>query len=130
MKKEFSHYYSIPRQILLEIADVFEPLFPNPFAYEFWRQLLLCQEFGMDPYDEHFFIITAIKNSNVAPIRQVFHAAPEVIVIQIFVRGRFERIDLAALWVYPRHHMLDGAIFASRVHCLKDQQHSPLVLGI
>src|SRR2546430_7223984 len=30
----------------LEIADVFETLFPNLFAYEFWRQFLLRQEFG------------------------------------------------------------------------------------
>jgi len=26
--------------------------------------------------------------------------------------------------------MLDGAVFAGRVHCLKDQEHSPLVLGV
>ena len=83
MKKEFSHRYAIPRQILLEIPDVFEPLFPNLFAYKFWRHLLLCQEFGMNPDDEHFFIVTAVKDSDVAAIRQVFHAPPEVIVIQV-----------------------------------------------
>src|SRR5437868_14022623 len=85
------------RQVLLEIADVFETLFPNLFAYEFWRQFLFCQEFGMHPDDEHFFIITAVKNSDLTPVRQAFHAAPEVIVIQIIGRGRFERIHLAAL---------------------------------
>jgi len=39
--------------------------------------------FGMHPDDEHFFVITAIKNSNVSPVRQAFHAAPEIIVIEI-----------------------------------------------
>ncbi|KAF5407622.1 MAG: hypothetical protein Udaeo2_22360 [Candidatus Udaeobacter sp.] len=28
-EEKFSHHDAIPRQILLEIADVFEPLFPN-----------------------------------------------------------------------------------------------------
>jgi len=30
--------------------------------------------------------------------------------------------DLAALWVGPRHHMLDGTILSCRIHRLKDQQ--------
>ena len=130
MEKKFSHYDAIPRQILLEIADVFETLFPNIFTYEVWRQLLFRQKFGMDPDDKHLFIITAIENSDLTPVRQTFHAAPEIIMVQILARRRFERIYLAALWIYARQDMLDRAILASRVHCLKDQEHRPLVLGV
>ena len=84
MEEEFSYHDSVPRQILLEIADVFETLFPNVFAYESRRQLLFCQEFGMHPYHQHLLIVTAIKDANLTAIRQVFHAPPKIIVIQIF----------------------------------------------
>jgi len=40
----------------------------------------------MNPDDEHFFIVTAIKDSNLASIREVFHAAPEIIVIKVLGR--------------------------------------------
>gem|GEM_PF-3291449 len=49
MEKEFSHHDAVPRDVSLEIADVFETLFPNLFAYKLWRQLLFCQKFGMPP---------------------------------------------------------------------------------
>src|SRR4029453_10556123 len=119
MEKEFAHHYAVSRQILLEVTNVFEALFPNLFAYELWRQLLLCQKVRMNSDDEHLFIVTTIKNSNVTPIRQAFHAVPEIIMIEILARGRFERIPLTALRIYARHHVLDGAVLSSRVHRLK-----------
>jgi hypothetical protein len=84
----------------------------------------------MHPDDEHLFIITAVKNSDLTPVRQAFHAAPEIIMIQIIRRRRFERIHLAALRINARQDVLNSAILASRVHCLKDQKHRPLVLCV
>ena len=46
--------------------------------------------------------------------------------IQIIGRGRFERIHLAALRIYARQDVLDGAILASRVHCLKAHGNIPM----
>src|SRR2546430_16144228 len=100
MQKKFSDDYAVSRQILLEIADVFETILPNFFANKLWRQFLFCQKFGMDSDDEHFFVVTAIEDSNVTPVWQTFHASPEIIVIQIFGRGRFEGIHLATLRIY------------------------------
>src|SRR4029450_11331070 len=130
MEKEFPHDNTVPRQVSLEIAYVFETLFPNLFADQSWRQFLLRQKFGMHPDDEHLFIITTIKDSDLTTIRQALHASPEIIVVQVLARGRFEGIHLATLWISPLHDVLDGAVFAGRVHRLKDQQHRPLVLRV
>ena len=130
MEKKFAHHHAISRQILLEVADVFETILPNVFAGQFWRQFLLCQKFGMHPDNEQFFVITAIKDSDVPPVWQTFHASPEIIVIQIFAGGRFERIHFTALRVYPRHDMLDRAVLACCVHRLENQKDRPLVLSV
>ena len=50
--------------------------------------------------------------------------------VEVFTGGRLERKNLAALGVNAGHHMLDRAVLPRCVHCLKDQQHSPIVLGI
>jgi hypothetical protein len=43
-------------------------------------------------------------------------------VLQFGGAGMFEAEYLAALRIDPRHHVLDGAVFAGRVHRLKDQE--------
>jgi hypothetical protein len=54
----------------------------------------------MHPDNKQLLIITAIENANVTSIGKTFHATPQVIVIEIFGRGRFERIHLASLRIY------------------------------
>src|SRR6266436_6475549 len=100
MEKEFSDDYDVPLQVFLDVANVFKTLFPNLFADKSWRQFLLRQKFGMHPNDEHLFIITAIKDSDVSPVRQTFHASPEIIMVEILARGRFEGIYLATLRIH------------------------------
>src|SRR5579872_6667319 len=50
--------------------------------------------------------------------------------VQLFFRGHFKRVDLATLGIDPGHNVLDGAIFAGRVHRLKDKQQRPFILGV
>ena len=38
-------------------------------------------------------------------------------------------MDLAALRIEARHHVLDDAVLAGRVHALEDDQQGPAVLG-
>src|SRR5215469_9367664 len=130
MEEKFADQHAISCQVLLKISNVFETLFPNVFAHEARRQFLFCQKFGMHANDEYLLVVTAVKNSDVAAVRKVFHAAPEIIVVQILGRRRLEGIDLTTLWIYAGHDMLDGAVFARGVHCLKNQEQRPLVLSI
>ena len=48
--------------------------------------------------------------------------APEKIVLQFRRARMLEAEHLAALRIDPGHHVLDGAVFACRIHRLKDQQ--------
>ena len=50
-------------------------------------------------------------------------------VIEAERRERERGIDLAPLRIYSRHDVLDGSIFAGRIHRLEDQKHSPSVPG-
>ena len=50
--------------------------------------------------------------------------------LQFQFRRGLKGVHLAALRIDSRHHVLDGAIFSSRIHGLKDQKNRPAVLGI
>jgi hypothetical protein len=60
----------------------------------------------------------------------ILQIAPHEVVVEILRRGLLEREDLAALWIYARHDVLDCAVFARRVHSLEDEQQRPAILGV
>ncbi len=82
----------------------------------------MLENFGMHPHDQHFLVIGAVENADPSPFRQVPGGAPEKIMLQFLGAGMLEAEDLAALRVDAGHHMLDGAVFAGRVHGLENQQ--------
>jgi hypothetical protein len=49
--------------------------------------------------------------------------APQEVVVQLLRRRLLKAEDLATLGVDAGHHVLDGAIFASRVHGLEHHEH-------
>jgi hypothetical protein len=51
-------------------------------------------------------------------------------VVEFFRRRLLEREYLAALRIDARHDVLDRAVFAGRVHRLKDEQQGPAILGV
>jgi hypothetical protein len=51
-------------------------------------------------------------------------------VIELGRARLLEAEDLTALRVDPRHHMLDDAVLAGGVHCLKDQQQRVAVVRV
>ena len=50
--------------------------------------------------------------------------------VELLVALLLERMDVAALRIEARRHVLDDAILAGGIHRLKNNQHGPLVLGI
>jgi hypothetical protein len=97
---------------------------------ELRRNLLFGKKLGMNANDQRFFVVAAIEDADVSAIRSALQATPKVIVIEIFGRGRLERVSLAALGIDAGHDVLDGAILAGGVHGLKNQQDGPFVLGV
>ena len=84
----------------------------------------------MHAHHQHLFIIRAVEDSDMPALRQMFGRTPQEIMLQFGLRRRLERVHLTALRIHSRHDVLDGAVFAGRVHGLKDQQHRPTVLGV
>ena len=40
----------------------------------------------MDAYDQRFFVVAAVEDADPPTFRQTFHAAPEIVVIEVFRR--------------------------------------------
>ena len=76
----------------------------------------------MDPGDEHFLIIGTVENADASALGQVAGGSPQKVVLQLLRAGVLKAEYLAALRIHARHDMADSAVFARRVHGLKDQQ--------
>ncbi len=84
----------------------------------------------MDADDEDFFVVAAIENADAAALWNAFVSAPQVVVIELLVAGRFERKNLAALRIDAGHDVLDDAVLAGGVERLKNQKDGPAVLRV
>src|SRR2546427_6704560 len=84
----------------------------------------------MNSHYQQFLVVRAIENADAPAFGNGLVISPEVVVVQLFGGGRFERKDLRALRVDTGHHVLDGAVFAGGVHRLKDDQQSISVLRV
>jgi hypothetical protein len=51
----------------------------------------------MQSHNQHLFVVRAIENPDVAAFRQDLGVAPEIVVVELFGRRRFEARDAAAL---------------------------------
>src|SRR5260370_15942385 len=110
MQKKLNHDDAIVGEISFEAANVLEALLPNALANQRRGNTLLCQKFRVHTDHQRFLVIAAVENADVPAIWQGFHAAPEIIMIEVLGRKRFEGINLAALWIDTLHHMLASAI--------------------
>ena len=93
-------------------------------------QALAAKDLRMHADDQHFLVIGAVEDADPSALRQVARGAPQKIVLQFRRAGMLEAEDLAALRIDARHHVLDRAVLAGRVHRLKDQQHGIAVGGV
>src|ERR1700719_15827 len=84
----------------------------------------------MNTHHQHFFVIRAVENADLAALGNYFVTSPHKIVIELFVAGLFERPHIAALRIHSGHHMADQPVFPRRVHSLNDHQQSPAVLRV
>ena len=86
------------------------------------REPFAAENLGMHADDQHFLVVGPVEDADPPALRQVARGAPEKIVLQFGGAGMFEAEHLAALRIDAGHHMPDGAVFARRIHRLKDQQ--------
>ena len=79
-------------QVALEGADVLKALVPDVFRYAFLGQFLSGEKLGMHAHDERLLVVAAVENADPSALRQRFHAAPQVVVIEIFAVGALKEV--------------------------------------
>src|SRR3981081_2736072 len=92
--------------------------------------MLSCQDFRMNPGDEYFFVMRAIKYADSTPFRNMNRCAPKIVMIEFFSRGAFKTGDLASLRIHTGHHVFDRAIFPGGVERLEYDEERVSIIGV
>src|SRR5260370_28536847 len=123
MQKKFDDAGAIAMQVILQVCDRTIPAAPDRrFIEACNRNMLAAENLGMNADDQDLLVIRAIEDADPAALRQLTDRVPQKIVLQILAAWMFEAENLAALWVDARHHVLDDAVLAGRIHRLENQQ--------
>ena len=94
------------------------------------RQPLPLEDLRVHAHDQHFFVVRPIEDPDPAALGQASRRPPEKVVVEVVLRRRLERVDLTALRIDARHHVLDGAVFPCGVHRLEDEEQPPAILRV
>src|ERR1700736_1242520 len=70
-----------------------------------------------------------VEDADHAAPRQLLFVAPEVVVVQLLLRGNLEGMDVDPLRIDAAHHVLDGAVFARRIKALEHDEERVGILG-
>jgi hypothetical protein len=62
--------------------------------------MLFGQNFRMNPYNEDLLVIGPIEDPYSTPLRDASDRAPEIVMVQFFLRRRLEAVYLASLRIY------------------------------
>jgi hypothetical protein len=81
-------------------------------------------------HDQDLFVVRAVEDADAPAFGQALDVAPHEVVVEVFPRGLLEREHLASLRIDARHHVLDGAVLAGRIHRLEQKQQGPAVLRV
>ena len=92
------------------------------------RELLVLEDLRMNPDDEHFLVMRAVEDPDLAARRQLLRVAPEVVVIELFGGRLSEPLDDDALRIDAAHHMPDRAVLAAGIEGLQHHQNAVRVL--
>src|SRR6185436_9452450 len=95
MQEEFDDGGAVGIEMPLEIADGTETLVPDMLRRI--GQVLAPQNLGMHPHDQHFLVVGAVEDSDLAPLGQVPRGAPQKVMRQLGRAGMLEAENLAAL---------------------------------
>src|ERR1700730_13548974 len=110
--------------------DIFEAFAPEIFGQQRWGSFLALQHLRVHSHDEHLFVVGAVENPNVSALGKSKGGSPQKVMLQLRFRRGLKGIDLTALRIHPRHHMLDSTVLPRRVHALENEQNSPTILGV
>ncbi len=128
VEQDLEHPYSVLGQVVLPGVDLGEPTFPDVLSGGLVRQVLGFQELGVNPYDQHLFVVRPVENADLAAGGEQSLVAPEVVVPKLLTRWLLETADAYPLRVHAAHDVTDGAVFAGRIEPLQAQEQAVGIL--
>ena len=115
-------------QEALPVVDLAVSAFEDALVARVRWELLVLEDLRMNPDDEHFLVVRAVEDDDLAARRQLLRVAPEKVVVELFRGGLPETVDDDALWVDAAHHVPDRAVLPARVECLERHEDAVAVL--
>src|SRR4029077_19311249 len=94
------------------------------------RQLLGAQNGWVNSHHQNFLVVRTVEDPNHAVLWNTSVRPPQIIVIEFLGAWSLEGVDVASLWIYAGHDVLDHAVFAGGIHPLNDEQHRPAILRV
>src|SRR5205807_6857177 len=131
MEEKLEDARAVAAQMVLQPGDGTIAFLPDRVRVEeIVGQLFGAQDLRMHAHDQHLLVIRTVEDPDAPALRKEAGGAPEEVVLQLLGARVLEAEHLAALWVDARHHVLDDAVLAGRVHRLEDEQKGMLVGGV
>jgi hypothetical protein len=72
-----------PGEVILEMRDVRETLFPNLFANQFWGQLLPLQDLLVHTHNENLFVVRPVEDADPSALGEAPHISSHKVVIEV-----------------------------------------------
>src|SRR5262249_61924629 len=99
VQKEFKDDRPLPREVVLEVRDVGEPLIPDSLADAPRRQPLPPEEFQVHAHDQDLLVVRTVEDADAPALGPALDVAPQEVVVEDFPRGLLEREHLASLLI-------------------------------
>jgi hypothetical protein len=103
---------------------------PIPYGFlvaQLCRKSLAAKKLGMDPNDQHVFVIGTIEDTDPTAFGKATGSTPQEVVVQFFGAWLLEAEYLTPFGIDAGHHVPNSAVFARAVHTLKNQKQSVTV---
>ncbi len=129
MEEELDDPDPVVDEVALPVVDLAKAPLPEVLALRRGGEPLPREDLGMDANDEHLLVVGTVEDADLAAYGNPLGVTPEVVVVELLVRGGLEARDPNALRVDAAHHVADRPVLAAGVDRLQDDEQAPVVLG-
>ena len=130
VQEELENDRAIAGQVAFEGVDIGEAVGPEIIVDLGIGDALGFDQLRMDPDDEYVLIVRTVEDTNPPAFGYRSGISPKEVMVELLGRGMLEAVDLAALRVNARHHMLDRPVLTRGIHRLKNNENRPTICGV
>ena len=86
VEEEFEDVDAVADEVVLEVVDLLEAVPPDfLLVLRLGGELLVAEDFGVDADDQDLLVVGAVEDADAPALGQRLEAAPEVVVVELFV---------------------------------------------